>query len=362
MKKTYNLKSYARYAVQGMSLGVLATVAVFYFTLNPELASFSGMFPWSCLPWLTGLVFCSWALSAARIWLLARSLGYAFSYRQALVVMFCTEFGIAASPAGMGGALAFLTYLRAAGIPLSTAASMLAADVGVDAIFFFALTVTAVPIMAKGPLAGLPVAWSQGFSFGFLLAGLLALALILAALYRGRGLIRRIILNLTGKKFRLEARWRCIRWKIGTGLKRSRAILVFLWRERRLVLVINVILSVFQWLCRYAVLPLIILSFSPSRNPWSLLLIQGMILGVGLMAVLPGGGGGVEILTYFILQYYVPPPVIGLVIVLWRLFTYHIYVLAGGAVFFLTVNHLDRFKTTGRTEAPAPFPFAPVKT
>ncbi|MCZ6675020.1 MAG: hypothetical protein O7C75_18975, partial [Verrucomicrobia bacterium] len=52
--------------------------------------------------------------------------------------------------------------------------------------------------------------------------------------------------------------------------------------------------------------------------------------------------GGVEVATAFILGNFVPLPMVGLVLLLWRFSTYHLYLLAGGSVFFYVSSHMDK--------------------
>jgi uncharacterized membrane protein YbhN (UPF0104 family) len=56
---------------------------------------------------------------------------------------------------------------------------------------------------------------------------------------------------------------------------------------------------------------------------------------------LPGGGGSVEVATAIILGHFVPVTMVGLVLLLWRFSTYHLYLLAGGAVFFYVSGHMN---------------------
>jgi uncharacterized membrane protein YbhN (UPF0104 family) len=52
----------------------------------------------------------------------------------------------------------------------------------------------------------------------------------------------------------------------------------------------------------------------------------------------PGGGGAVEVLAALILPAFVPVALVGAVVLLWRLLTFHLYLLGGGTAFFLAVR------------------------
>jgi uncharacterized protein (TIRG00374 family) len=340
------LKKLIRYAVQGTILGVVATAGVFLYTLAPETLEQLHGFSWHYVPVFLALVVCSWISTAARVWVLSRSLGHRLQFRQAIAVTLSTDFAVAASPAGMGGTVAFASLLSRAGIPLSTSTSILAANLAADGLFFCLLTCVAVAVLIRDP------AWHQLLSQdGALQLTLLSAALIGSLLLAGLCLWKRRswerLERLTGatsfgRKHRLPGRIRYLQWTTRRFLRRTWAVTRFLFKYRRSALLANFLLASIQWSCRYGVLPLIVLAFSSTRNPFPLLLIQGFLLTLSLLLVVPGGGGGVEIVTTLVLQLFVPPSSVAVVLVLWRFFTYHLYLLVGGAVFFWTCNRLNR--------------------
>jgi uncharacterized protein (TIRG00374 family) len=343
-KSPLNLKKLLRYALQGVAMGVVATVGVFLFTLSSETLVRLRSFPWRYLPLLFALVCFSWILSGSRIWLLARSLGFPLSLRQAITIVLCTEFGIAASPGGMGGALIMMSLLRAEGIPWTTSGSILAADVGVDGLFFLLLVPVAVIVILKEPGWG-DLFQGMGSLYLTLLGFLAAVVLLLAAglYYRKRlGRIGRQIANTSlSRKYRFSARVRYVRLRTKRNLRRSWEVICFLYRYRRATLMTNFLLSILQWLSRYAVLPVILLAFPSTKNPLTLIFIQAFLFALALILVVPGGGGGIEVLTPFILRHFAPLSLVGVVLVLWRFFTYHLYLLVGGITLFLNSQRLE---------------------
>ena len=113
---------------------------------------------------------------------------------------------------------------------------------------------------------------------------------------------------------------------------------------------LNFCLATIQWLCRYGALPLILLAFGSLKNPFPLLFVQGFLFLFGMLVFLPGGGGGVEVATAFIMRHFVPDPMVGLVLLLWRFSTYHLYLLGGGAVFFYVSGHMDNIFPPNKAE------------
>lgn len=337
---------YLRLGLQGAVLCVLASVLVLYFTVKPETWTYLSSFDWRFAPVILGAVVIAWLCNGGRIYVNARALGYRLSYIQSVCVSLSMEFGIAASPAGMGGAAIRLYLLKKARVPLTTSASMMTADVAVDLAFFGILTPVAVYFLFHDRnLAGL----FAGFSAPHIAvaAGLVLGGAAVTVLFFQSGLWARVIHAIAdatpfGRRRRWPGRFRAFRSELRRSLRRSWLITRFLFRKRRWSLLANFGLASVQWLCRYGVLPLILLAFGTPKNPFPLVVIQGLLFLFAMLLFLPGGGGGVEVATAFILGYFVPVPMVGIVLLFWRFATYHMYLIGGGALFFYVSSHLDR--------------------
>ena len=337
---------YLRLGLQGAVLCVLASVLVLYFTVKPETWSYLSDFDRRFAPIVLGAVLVAWLCNGGRIYVNARALGHRLSYLQSVCVSLSMEFGIAASPAGMGGAAIRLYLLKQARIPLTTGASMMTADAAVDLMFFGILTPIAVYFLFRDKdLAGLLAAFSAPH---LALAAILVFGgAVVVVLFFQSGMWARVIHAIAGaipfgRRRRWPGRFRAFRSELRRSLRRSWLITRFLFRKRRWALLANFGLASVQWLCRYGVLPLILLAFGTPQNPFPLVVIQGLLFLFAMVLFLPGGGGGVEVATALILGYFVPLPMVGIVLLFWRFATYHLYLLGGGATFFYVSGHLDR--------------------
>ena len=97
---------------------------------------------------------------------------------------------------------------------------------------------------------------------------------------------------------------------------------------------IKVFLVVFvQWCCRYGVLPLLLWGFGLKVNPFLFFILQGALFMLQLVLVIPGGSGGIEIAFFVMMGHFIPPEIVGIALILWRFYTYHLYVIGGGIVF-----------------------------
>jgi uncharacterized protein (TIRG00374 family) len=320
----------------------VATVVVFFFTVRPEtwtqLRSFNPLW----LPVLAAMVFTAWACNGARVWLFCRALGHPLTYRTALQASLSQEFGVAATPAGIGGAVIRLTLLKRAGVPVAHSGSMLASDAAIDVLFFTLLAPFATWVMLNDTVfRRLLTRVDQNVILpGFIavVAGVTVLVFLLRSRRFHRWLERVARATPFGRRRRLAARHRFLRHATARTLRRMREALGLLWGRRKSALGVNFLLASVQWTCRYSLLPLILLAVHSPVNPVPLFLAQGLLFMLSMMVVVPGGGGAVEVLAALILPAFVPVPLVGAVVLIWRLFTYHLYILGGGTAFFLAVR------------------------
>ena len=343
-------RKFLRYGLQGAILALVVTIAIIVLTMAPDTLRQAGQIKLAFIPLVLLLVAGAWLCFAGRISLSAKALGYHVRYRDAVKIALSTEFGCAASPAGVGGAVVRLALLRACGIPVALSTTMVAADVLLDTVFFVLMTPFALWVLVFDP------EWSSLFVVAlngkwWLVGVVVALPLPVAGmLLLRRGSWYRDAHWLSSKipgstRFRLPLRVRFLRTRLRSEWKKVTTSAVFLYRERRSVLALNFVLTCIQWSCRYGVLPLVLLSFSCTRNPLPLMFVQAILLGVAFLLVAPGGGGVVELLSLVVLPLFVPRSMIGLALLFWRFFSYYIQLLVGGPVFLWTIRHLDRLRS-----------------
>lgn len=129
-------------------------------------------------------------------------------------------------------------------------------------------------------------------------------------------------------------------YRIKKGANTSWRTTKHVFRNHRRQVVGDFLLATCQWTCRYAVLPILIFMFGDYVNPIPLFPLQGLLFLVSLMLILPGGGGGLEMLSVLVLPAFVPVKYVGVVLIIWRFFTYYIHLLVGGLVFGSTLYRM----------------------
>jgi len=342
----FDSKRLLRWVLQGVALGGIATVGVFFFTVQPETWTQLRAFKLAWLPVLVGLIGLAWLCNGARVWVLCRALGHHVTYRQSIAVTMSQEFGIAVTPAGLGSAVLRFTLLARAGVPVVQSASMLTTDAALDMLFFTLIFPFAGSVVLHDPaFGGLLARIGPRPPLGPLLAGLgvlIALVVLLRSASFHRQLTRLAGATAFGRRRRLAGRHRYLRVRAARALRRMGEALALLWGRRKSALVLNFLFAAAQWTCRYSVLPMVLFALGVPLNPLPIFLVQGLLFMLSMLVVAPGGGGAVEVLAAIILPSFVPLPLVGLAVLLWRMFTYHLYIVGGGTVFFLTFRHLDR--------------------
>lgn len=340
-----SLAKLMRYCMQGASLAAVVTGVVILATSAPETIVRLKHFPPGYLLALAGLLAGMWICNSARTWLLARAMGYPIKYTDSLGISVSTDFGVAATPGGIGSQPIRLGLLNRAGLPPPVSGSIVTIDLFLDWAFFALLIPFAVYVGIRDPF------WFSLLKSGKIAAallvvgGLLALLTLLILLVRGKGLKRGLhALGQTslGQKHRIRGRWRYWRREIRQHVRDGWSEVKALFGRRKLVVLSDFVLACLQWTCRYMILPVLLLAFSTHQNPLPLFVLQGVLFGVSLLFVVPGGGGSVEILSLLILPHFVSKSIVGVVILLWRFFTYYMCLLVGGAVFMWKIRHLGK--------------------
>jgi uncharacterized protein (TIRG00374 family) len=329
-----------RHLVRGAGCASLATVLVLLVTTGRATLTHLREFPPAVLPLLLLMVMLSWGCNAARVRLMARAAGHRLGRRQALTITLAMELGNNATPAGVGGTLLRLSLLHRAGVPFSTASGLLAQGALVDALVMLPFGIAGLLVLLERRLPGLGI--DRAFTLGMavtVIAMLIVFRVCVRRLRtrRAQGVLQRSAnASAVGRRLRLAARLRLARRVLPGGLRRARATLDMLWRERKTALIADVPLAAFQHASRYLVLPVIIWSFGFPASALELFAGQGLLFTLSLLLVVPGGGGSVELLSAVLLPGVVPAGIVGIVVLVWRFFTYHLYLL-GGAVALLFV-------------------------
>lgn len=281
------------------------------------------------IPTVVGMVLVGWGLNALRLHILARGLGTALGYGQALATMVATEFAICATPAGAGGPLTYILLLRRRGVPAAHAAALFAIEQVMDLLFFFGALPVALILLASR--TDLPDLGGLTALLGLVLGvGLLMVWLIL-------GHYRKVLLAV-GRLLRHLRISRRTRNRLARRALQFRGGVALLLRMPRSRLVTVYGLCAGHWLLRYSILYVVLRALDQPLAWAYLLLVQMISLSAGQLTFLPGGSGGVELGISALLAPFLPGTSLASALLLWRFGTYYWYLIAGAPVFLLTAG------------------------
>jgi uncharacterized membrane protein YbhN (UPF0104 family) len=316
----------AAYALQGAALALLAGVAVVLWTVDESTWTHLRTWRWETVVALLGLVLSSYLFQGGRVLVLTRAAGYRIPYRRCVAQAFATQFGIATTPGGVGGPAIRVGMMHREGVPVPTGVSLVGADYLVDALVY-ALLLPAAAV----------VVWSDPFWHGLADAvprvesavvgiGLLALGGIVFATVVGARSLPEPEEMKQGGRFRIgvreawarcarsratvaaPSRWmRCSRPAAGDPLRHVAGGVAVVRRR---------------------------------RQPAAADRAAGALATVASLIVLPGGGGSVEAGAALILGRLIDVHLVGVVVVLWRLFAFHLPIALGGVTFLAWTSRI----------------------
>lgn len=319
MKRTFLLIALA------LAVGAAIPVFIGGRALLPELRSLPAQMWLSVL----GSVAIGWLINAMRLRLVLGGLGQKLGLPRAMAKVMAIEFATNATPAGSGGALAYVYLVAQRGISSSHAAAMYALDQVLDLTFFLAALLVIAPLMLAGP-GQMHLGWQIGTLLILLGGGCVLLWLTVrdyrrVLLWAGQVLRH---LRISVARRRQLARW-ILRFRHGLGLLLGLAR----WR-----LGLVYLLCVCHWLIRYSILFWVVRGLG-ERVPWSYLFLTQMLsFGVGQATLLPGGSGGVELGFSALLASWLPAATLAAALLAWRCATYYWLLLAGAGPFVLLIG------------------------
>jgi uncharacterized protein (TIRG00374 family) len=263
-----------------------------------------------------------WLARTVKLQLLMHRLEVRPGFARTLAISLATDFAFISSPGGVAGYAAGIYYTRREGASLSAATTITAADQFLD-LAFFSITL---------PLAGLSLLSSD------LPRALTTLAFASSALVIALGvgivLARRQFMRWLLGANAIVRRWPNLQRKqdllreflggVGVHLR-------LLARGGHAYLGALAVVTATQWLARYGTL-WIALALLGHVVPFALtLMLQSLILHAAMWTGVPAGGGSAELGLTATLAPWVPITSIATTLLLWRIATFHVCLLAGVA-------------------------------
>jgi uncharacterized protein (TIRG00374 family) len=318
-------------------IAIAATVVVPILLGGREGLSATLHFPMRGYVAILALIAASWFCRTLKLQLLLHRFAVRSHFVQMLGVALATDFAFMTTPGGVGGYPASVYYLRRTGASASAATAVTAADQVMDVMFF----------VAALPLAGLSLLLTNALEPGapqtliaIAFATSAAIALIAIA-----ALLARRLLGAWFAAFLASRRWPRLR----SARQAASAFLATLRTDARLLytggpgfLSAIFVLTALQQLTRYGVLWLALLLLGHPVSFLLTFLLQVFVLQAATWTGVPSGAGGAELGLGATLGTWVPGPSLATALLLWRIATLYVGLIAGAIAIALLARRGKR--------------------
>lgn len=310
-------------------VGIIGNIIFYLFTSDRDvLASLMHFSPWyfalamvlSIVPWFTG---------SLRLFMWSRFLGKSIPYMTAFKISIGAELGAAVSPPLIGGSAVRIAMLMRHGFTGAAALSFSVLENMEDAVFFLIMVPSALTISSawnlpavRSVLAGLRHPPLQTLLGGVCVC--ICIGVLLFALTRK---IRTAISWLSGFAT-LGERMRSAYYNFITIFRR-------IAREGKSIFAMTIALTSLQWICRYSIISLLLVSMGIPVRPVLFMALQVFVFALMTVVPTPGAVGGAEVMFSFVFRAFLPQGTIGLVTAGWRFLTFYFLLLLAAALTLL---------------------------
>lgn len=282
-----------------------------------ELAAF----PFSIFLGMLALAVLCWNLNALRLRLLLNGRAGPMNQRSALGIELATKCALCATPGGSGGPAVLLTLLARRDLSPAKGAGVFLIDQGFDSLFFISL-LSGLAAYTLTVDTGWPYQTLIQWSLLGLLTVIVLVSLCLWTFPRWRlGIFTNSrFFRRTWQRTLLRRSLRCRQAFLRT-LKLPKRILGAVW-----------VLTVMHWCARYSLLYLAVIGVGGNIDWLWTFFTQMLGMAASQFSFLPGGAGTAEVGVSALLMPFLTTAQIGAAVLIWRLVSYHLYILAGAPV------------------------------
>ncbi|PRY72350.1 lysylphosphatidylglycerol synthase transmembrane domain-containing protein [Halomonas ventosae] len=294
-------------------------------------------FPPGVLALMLLMAFACWNLNAARLRLMLDGRAGRLGQRGALGIELASKFALCATPGGSGGPATLLVLLAQRGLPASRGAAVFLVDQGCDLLFFLG--------MLSGLVAYSLLGETQWPHQVLIQAALAALALMAVGVTLAMGYLPGLLRYTASPGARWLSGYRR-RWLVRRLLTCRQALQATL-RLPIATLLAMLGLTTAHWLLRYSLLYLAVLGAGGNVDWIWTFLTQMLAMAASQFSFLPGGAGAAELGVGALLLPLMEREQAAAAVLVWRLVSYHLYLVAGAPLFLLSAYRLLRPPSPG---------------
>jgi glycosyltransferase 2 family protein len=276
------------------------------------------------MPWFTG---------ALRLLLWSRFLGKGLRYPEAFRIALGSELGAAISPPMVGGNAVKAGMLMQKGFSGGAALSLAMLEGMEEGLFFIFMVPVALTLSSSWDL---PVI--QG-----LLSGIRHTSLPL--LLTGSGVACGVVFVLAQRRCRALAMRFPLAARLATSIGPAYRNFILTWKtiilNGKTVFALTFALTAVQWICRYSIISLLLMSLGIPAQPVLFMALQVLVFALMSFIPTPGGAGGAEAVFYLFYKPFLAADSIAAVTLGWRFLTFY-FLLLLAAVLFLIMERTKR--------------------
>ena len=319
----------------GSSLAVL--IAITFFTVDQNTWSALTELNLIYLVIVAGAMLLTWVLNGLKLKVLASGVDFKLPLLAAIEIGLVGKFFSNVTPSGIGGQPLKIVALSKADISSGEASAIVVVELIFRLLFFaFSLPLVLINLTATVTNYVNPIVL-LGSIITFII---ILMFIVYFLLYHPRYLVAGWfwLLN-TSIACKLLPKARRYSWKRGVA-REVRIFYQTVWlylKDSKLQLLTGFLLTALMWITQFTVLYFVISSFNIETTIGYVFLLQLLVYTVVLFIPIPGGSG-VEAILASLLGQTLDPSLVGIIVALWRFFTYYTYIIFGGIVSFKVFN------------------------
>ena len=263
-----------------------------------------------------------WLTNTLRVLIWTRFLGHRFSFVELLKITISTELGSAISPTAIGGGYVKAGMLMQKGLTPGQAASLMTLGSVENALFF----TVALPLsIYLSKCWNMPVLQQTVLKLEQNLMAVVAAVLIIVMMIMLYRLWRRRR-TLDVEKESVGIR---IRAKIQEIARDFINVYKLIGARGKSRFAASMLLTSFQWCCRYSILTAMLLSFGILVDPILFFLFQWVTFTLMTFIPTPGAAAGAEASFYLVYTTLIPKEMLGPMTAGWRFLTFYFNIILG---------------------------------
>ncbi|MBY5930886.1 flippase-like domain-containing protein [Halomonas sp. DP8Y7-3] len=293
-------------------------------------------FPPETLCLMVALAILCWNLNAARLRLMLNGRAGRLGQTGALAIEMSSKFALCATPAGGGGVATLLWLLSRRGYPAAQGSAIFLVDQLAD-MLFFSLMLGLLVALSLGGVASWPHQSLVEAALIGLMVALAAFTAIIVWLPRWLRYPPRLSVITAWWPARLSLKPRARRWGVRRLLRCRHTLMNTLQLPPPILAGIFLLCSL-HWLARYSLLYLAVLGVGGQADWAWTFLVQMLAMAASQLSVLPGGAGAAEVSVGALLLPVMAREQAAAAVIIWRLVSYHLYLVAGAPVFAVQLS------------------------